>query len=173
MTTVYLGLGSNLGDRAANLSETLRRLAGKLSVQEISSLYETEPWGMLDQPKFLNAVCSAETNLSPHELLQFTQSTEQGMGRVHTERWGPRNIDIDILFYNNIVLDTLALTLPHPRITERAFVLVPLAEIAPDVIHPRVGLSVRVLLQRRDDAKTVQFIGKLTVHSSDSRSNQE
>jgi len=161
MARVYLGLGSNLGDRAANLHEAIRRLSDRVTIQQVSSLYETEPWGLADQPKFLNAACGGETSLSPHELLEFTQSIERDMGRVPTTRWGPRLIDIDILLYGDTLLDTPDLTIPHPRLTERAFVLVPLAEIAAEVIHPGNGLSMRDLLARCGDTHTVRLFERL------------
>ncbi len=167
MVKVYLGLGSNLGDRAANLREALRRLAGKVTIRSISSLYETEPWepglskGVSDQPAFLNAACMGETDLSPQDLIRFTQSIERQMGRVPTRRWGPRLIDLDILLYGDWILDTPDLSVPHPRLTQRRFVLVPLAEIAAEVIHPGNHLSVRDLLARCADAHTVRLLGSI------------
>jgi 2-amino-4-hydroxy-6-hydroxymethyldihydropteridine diphosphokinase len=158
---VYLGLGSNLGDRAANLREAARRLAEKVTLLRVSSLYETEPWGVTDQPKFLNAACAADTGLSPQELLQFTQSIELDLGRVRSARWGPREIDIDILLYDDLVIETRDLTVPHPRLRERAFVLVPLVEIAPEMIHPGNRQSMQDLMARCEDAQAVRFLGQL------------
>lgn len=174
MVKVYLGLGSNLGDRAANLREAIRRLTEKVTIQSVSSLYETEPWepalrseraervegskGVSDQPAFLNAACGGETNLSPQDLLQFTQTIERQMGRVPTRRWGPRLIDLDILLYGDWILNTPDLTLPHPRLTQRRFVLVPLAEIAAEVVHPGNHLSVRNLLARCEDPHKVRLL---------------
>lgn len=158
MVKVYLGLGSNLGDRAANLREAIRRLTEKVTIQSVSSLYETEPWGVSDQSAFLNAACGGETNLSPQDLLRFTQSIERQMGRVPIRRWGPRLIDLDILLYGDWILNTPDLTLPHPRLTQRRFVLVPLAEIAAEVIHPGNHLSVRDLLARCEDAHKVRLL---------------
>jgi 2-amino-4-hydroxy-6-hydroxymethyldihydropteridine diphosphokinase len=134
----YLGLGSNLGDRAANLDEATRRLgsAAGTAVVARSGVYETPPWGDADQPPFLNAALRIETSLSPLELLDLALSTERDLGRVRTRRWGPRTIDIDLLAYDDLGIADERLTLPHPRLFERAFVLVPLAEIAP---QQRIG----------------------------------
>ena len=131
----YLGLGANLGDRAANLREAVGRLDGSGScvVMAVSSLYATSPVGIEDQPEFLNAVIRVDTTLSPGDLLDLCGSIENDMGRKRTIRWGPRVIDIDILIYDNVACNNERLTIPHPRMMERAFVLAPLAEIAPDV----------------------------------------
>lgn len=133
MSRVYLGIGSNLGDRQANIEQALERLAGQVDILLVSAFYETEPVGYTDQPWFLNVVLSGETQLAPRELLAFTQGVEQALKRVKTIRWGPRSIDVDILLYEGITMDTPELTIPHPRMTQRNFVLVPLAEIAPDL----------------------------------------
>lgn len=133
---IYLSLGSNLGDRAVNLQKASAYLAPKVQIIIQSSIYETEPWGYSDQPSFLNQVLKASTSLEPPDLLAFLKDIELTMGRQETFRFGPRLIDLDILFYNDLVLDTPNLTIPHPRIPERAFVLIPLYEIAPDLIHP-------------------------------------
>lgn len=177
MVKVYLGLGSNLGDRAANLREAIQRLTEKVTIRSVSSLYETEPWepatrpanyagcslpkGVSDQPAFLNAACMGETDLSPQDLVRFTQSIERQMGRVPTRRWGPRLIDLDILLYGDWILNTPDLTVPHPRLTQRRFVLVPLAEIAAEVIHPGNNLSVRDLLARCEDVHTILLWGSV------------
>ncbi|MDP2726216.1 MAG: 2-amino-4-hydroxy-6-hydroxymethyldihydropteridine diphosphokinase [Dehalococcoidia bacterium] len=136
MVEVLLGLGTNLGDREGNLLEALRRLGASVLFKAVSSLYETDPVGYLDQPTFVNAVCLGETSLSPEELLGLVKSIEAQMGRKPTFRDGPRLIDIDILSYGSQVIDTAELTIPHLRMAERAFVLVPLAEIAPKWRHP-------------------------------------
>lgn len=132
----YLSLGANLGNREEMLREAVRRLAAADGVKTlaVSSLYETEPWGKKDQPSFLNIAVSLQTTLSPEELLALTQAVETELGRVRHERWGPRTIDVDILHIEGVERNSPTLTLPHPYMTERAFVLVPLAEIAPDVV---------------------------------------
>ena len=129
----YLSFGANLGNREETLREAVRRLAAADGVETlaVSSLYETEPWGKKDQPSFLNIAVSLQTTLSPEELLALTQAVETELGRVRHERWGPRTIDVDILHVEGVKRNSPTLTLPHPYMTERAFVLVPLAEIAP------------------------------------------
>jgi 2-amino-4-hydroxy-6-hydroxymethyldihydropteridine diphosphokinase len=132
----YLCLGSNIGDRIANLRKAVTLLDPKVHVKAQSSIYQTEPWGYSDQPTFLNQVIKIDTDLEPFELLEFVKEIEFSIGRQETFRYGPRLIDLDILFYDDLILDTPKLTIPHPRIIERAFVLIPLAEIAPDLLHP-------------------------------------
>ena len=136
--TCYLGLGSNLGDRRGNLAEALQRLANHRQVEivQTSSIYETAPVGPQDQPDFFNQVTQAEMTCSARQLLMAVQEIERGMGRVRSRRWGPRNIDIDILLYGDQTIDQPDLKLPHPQMLNRQFVLVPLAEIAPDLILP-------------------------------------
>jgi 2-amino-4-hydroxy-6-hydroxymethyldihydropteridine diphosphokinase len=138
LAEVFLGLGSNLGDREENIHEALRRLASHehISLKQMSSIYETIPQGVKDQPDFLNAVVLIETDLDPIDLLDVVLQIEQDMGRVRNERWEPRKIDIDILLYDNTVMSAPDLTIPHPRMMERAFVMIPLAEIAPDLRLP-------------------------------------
>ena len=148
MAQVYLGLGSNMGDREANLREALRRLAEQVAIDALSALYETTPMGPPDQPPYLNAVCRGITGLEPSGLLAFVKEVEHGMGRVPTVRWGPRIIDIDVLLYDSLILDTSDLTIPHPGIPGRAFVLVPLADIAADLVHPTLREPVSALLER-------------------------
>ena len=133
---VGLGLGSNIGDKAANIAEAMRRLvlSGKVAVTAMSALYRTEPWGKVDQDFFANAAALVTTHLSPLELLDLVKKAETDMGRQLTERWGPRLIDIDVLFYADLKLDTPRLKLPHVELFNRAFVLVPLAEIAPGLV---------------------------------------
>ncbi len=144
--TIYLALGSNLGDRRGNLAAALQRLRDFVEIETVSSLYETEPVGYADQPRFLNMVCYGKTWLSPQELLKRAKEIEAELGRQPSFRNGPRPIDIDIIFYDNLSFSEDALTVPHPRMAERAFVLVPLAEIAPEVVDPASGQKVQELL---------------------------
>ncbi len=141
MAKVYLSLGTNMGDRLENLREALFLVDEGVRVDIVSSVYETEPWGFEDQDRFLNIALSGETDLSPVELLDFTQSIERAMKRVKTVRYGPRVIDVDILLYEGVAMDTERLTIPHPRMSERAFVLVPLREIAMDDVIPGESIS--------------------------------
>lgn len=136
--TAFLGLGANLGDREASILFALRALdmLPTAEVAAVSSLYETAPVGFTDQPQFLNAVAQVRTTLTPEGLLQAVLHLENEMGRTRTQRWGPRVIDIDILVYGSRQIISPALTLPHPRLRERAFALVPLAEIAPELVLP-------------------------------------
>ncbi len=149
---VFLALGTNLGEREVNLAQALEELSSLTIISKVSSIYETPPWGVTDQPAFLNQVLAAETSLSPLELLKAVKDIEARMGRVASVRYGPRLIDIDILLYGDTVLDTPALTLPHPRMSERAFVLVPLLEIAPDLALPGSGELLTDLLAGLDQS---------------------
>lgn len=147
MKTAFLALGSNIGDREANLREALERLdAGDIRVTRRSSLYETAPRELLDQPWFLNAVVEIETSLFPMQLLARMRAVEREMGRRRVMPKGPRNIDIDILFYARAVIATAELEVPHPRLAQRRFVLEPLAEIAPDFRHPVTGKTASEML---------------------------
>jgi 2-amino-4-hydroxy-6-hydroxymethyldihydropteridine diphosphokinase len=140
---VYLALGSNLGDRSANLKQAIAALTPQLEVKAKSQVYETPPWGIEDQPKFLNQVVKAKTYLEPEQLLKHLKRLEVALGRKESIPNGPRLIDIDILFYDDVVLNTPALVIPHPRLHERGFVLLPLMDIAPDLVHPVSKQSVR------------------------------
>lgn len=143
MTAVYLSLGTNLGDRRENLRQALAGLAPVVRLGRISAVYETAPWGPVqDQPNFYNICAAAETDLAPLALLDFVKKLEERLGREVTNRWGPRLIDIDLLLYGETIMVTERLRLPHAQIADRAFVLVPLAEIAPDLVHPGDGRSV-------------------------------
>ena len=146
MSIAYLGLGTNLGNRKENLSKAIEAISLKMSISKQSSLYETTAWGYTDQPDFLNQVIQVETELSPLRLLNFLKKTELKLGRVENFRYGPRLIDIDILFYDDLVITTSRLQIPHPMLPERAFVLVPLNEIAPGYIHPVLKKTVAELL---------------------------
>jgi 2-amino-4-hydroxy-6-hydroxymethyldihydropteridine diphosphokinase len=147
MKTVYLSLGSNLGDRSANLSNAIERLSSDdFRVLRASSVWETEPRDLPDQPWFLNQVVEAETSLFPLQLLQRLHRIERGLGRRRTTPKGPRIIDIDILLFGRAVVQAADLEIPHPRMTERRFVLEPLAELVPDLRHPVTRRTVRELL---------------------------
>ena len=155
--TVYLGLGSNLGDRAAHLENVLEALtAAGVHVPRRSSFYATEPVGFAPQQWFLNCVVEAETELMPRQLLRATQQIERDLGRRRAARNGPRTVDIDILFYGSLVVNMPDLQIPHPRIAERRFVLVPLREIAPALRHPTLRLSVAELLAGTLDRSEVR-----------------
>ena len=143
---MYLALGSNQGDRLEYLNQALKSFPPAVEVIEPSPVYETEPWGYEDQPDFLNQVVKAKTSLSPRELLDYLQGIEQDLGRKRTFRNAPRVIDLDILYYGDQVIDLECLQIPHPGIPERDFVLVPLADIAPDLRSPRSGRMVREML---------------------------
>lgn len=143
--TVYLSIGSNLGDRAANLNAAIDRLRSFGEILRISSFYETEPVEFTAQPWFLNCAVELTTEKTPEDLMAAILEIEQQMGRKRTQKKGPRSIDIDILMFGNLTADTKGLTIPHPALQERRFVLEPLAEIAPEVSHPKLKLTIREL----------------------------
>ena len=164
--TIYLALGANLGDRGASLRNAVERLRAAVAVERMSSVYETEPAYLLDQPRFLNMALRGHTALDPHALLIFLKRVERDMGRAAGPRYGPRAIDLDILLYDSLALTTADLIIPHPRMAERPFVLAPLAEIAPDLVPPGWNRSIGAL------AKVVHGNGDVLVRVGDFRDDQ-
>ena len=145
--TAYVALGSNLGDKEGNVRRALELLEERgVEVVRVSSFICTEPYGVTDQPQFLNGVCQVRTSLAPLALLHILLAIEQEMGRVRLRHWGERNIDLDLLLYEDVVMDTPELTLPHPDMQNRDFVLLPLAEIAPEIIHPTLQKTIHELV---------------------------
>jgi 2-amino-4-hydroxy-6-hydroxymethyldihydropteridine diphosphokinase len=160
----YVGLGSNLGEREAMIREAVRRLAGmpETSLGRVSSLYDTDPVGELDQPNFLNAVAVLETELTARRLLWNLMLIERQLGRLRSSsRYGPRTIDLDLLFYGDQVIDEPELQLPHPEVASRAFVLVPLDELEPNLMHPVLGETTVNLLARLKARPAVRRMSRL------------
>lgn len=156
---IFLLLGSNKGDRLSNLLVAREQLGITCGpIIKSSSLYETEAWGMKDQPGFYNQIVKIETTLSPHELLDAALSIEKNMGRIREMKWGPRIIDIDILLYDDIVVQSENLVIPHPGIAERRFTLIPLAELAEDLVHPVLEKTIAKLLKDCSDTSTVKLV---------------
>ncbi len=152
MNLAYLSLGSNEGDRVLWLESAIKLMSAQCgSLVGRSSIYETKAWGITDQPDFLNMAVCVETVNTPEELLTIILDIETGMGRHRTVKWGPRIIDIDILFYNNAIVEKPNLTIPHPFMQERRFTLTPLAELAPDYVHPKLHKTINQLLANCPD----------------------
>ena len=156
---VYLLLGANLGDKQQTFAQARQHIAGQVgTIASVSSLYETEAWGVTGQPTYLNQVLLVDTYLTPADVLVQTQAIEQRLGRVRAEKWGARLIDVDLLFYDSLILNSPTLTIPHPLLHERRFTLMPLAELAPDFVHPVLGLPVHTLLANcTDENEVIKF----------------
>ena len=148
MSIVFIGIGSNLGERRENCLEAVRRLEQLgVAVLKQSAMIETEPWGVKDQPYFINMAIEVETDLSPEELLLLLKYVEKSLGREKASHWGPRIIDLDILLYDDRIIDSADLKIPHPHLHERDFVLLPLLEIAPEKIHPVLERKISELIR--------------------------
>jgi len=162
MTKAYIGIGSNLGEREFLIRkavEGLRELP-RTSVIQVSSLYDTDPVGDIEQPAFLNAVVRLETELEARELLWHLLLIEKRMGRIRTQRWGPRSIDLDLLFHGDESIEETDLRVPHPEAHNRAFVLLPLQELEPDFIHPETGEPIRTMIRKLDPTPSVRKGGR-------------
>ena len=159
MFNAYIGLGSNLGNRIENCISALEEISNFTVIKNISSFYETEPMGVEDQPKFINAVAKVSTLLSPLNLLNALKEVERQLGRSRTERWGPRVIDLDLLLYEDFVLQSQELTIPHKELHRRRFVLEPLCEIEPWLEHPVLKKTLSTLLKELKDKRSVTLVG--------------
>jgi 2-amino-4-hydroxy-6-hydroxymethyldihydropteridine diphosphokinase len=153
---IFLLLGTNLGDRRSNLNHAIHEISRVTTIHKTSSIYETDAWGKSDQPSFYNQVLQVTSSLNADDLLSHVLSFEQILGRKRLEKWGPRVIDIDILFYGSAIINTTSLTVPHPGIPHRRFVLAPLLEIAPHFVHPVFNKTIQVLLSECTDQLSVQ-----------------
>ena len=156
-STVYLALGSNQGDRLAKLQQAIQALPPAFLVEQLSPVYETPPWGFTEQPAFLNMALRGTTGLAPLDLLERLKAIEVRLGRQPTFRYGPRPIDLDILFYDDLLLETPRLVIPHPGIASRGFVLRPLADLAPNLAHPLLGKTIQELLEQVDSSQIRLF----------------
>ena len=164
---IFLSIGTNIGDRKKNIEQALDGLLNIMRFEGISAVYETPPWGPVqDQPSFYNLCISGYTNLKPHEFLDAIKDLEKRIGRLDGLRWGPRLIDVDLLFYENVQLVSDRLIIPHKEITGRAFVLIPLNEIAPDLIHPALNQSVSSLLSQLSAADIDPVVKSFTLDLS-------
>ena len=165
MYSTYIGFGSNIGDRLAHIQNAIQALSKteEITLQNVSSVYKTDPVGYEAQAEFLNGVAAIQTSLSPLSLLHILKDIETEVGRQHRIRWGPREIDLDILIYGDLCLQTEKLIIPHPEMHLRGFVLVPLAEIAPDLVHPVFQESIQTLLNRLDDDKSISESGSISL----------
>ena len=165
MDQVFISIGSNLGDRRAYCKRALEEMAGFSKVLKVSSLYETEPVGNEDQPDFINIAAEITTDMSPHNLLRHLNEIEERLGRVRYEKCGPRTIDLDIIFYGDLILNDDDLIIPHPAAHVRQFVLEPICEIDPDLIYPGLGITVFKVLQKLNNDKKVVKLNKLFTFS--------
>ena len=166
--TVYLALGSNIGERQTHLTTAIEMLHPQVRVGGVSSIYETEPAYVSDQPRFLNMVLRGATALDPVALLALLKDIERRIGRVEGPRYGPRVVDLDILLYSDQMVDTMEITIPHPRMAERPFVLVPLAEIAPDVVPPGWQMTVQQAMSNvSGNGDIIACVGRLKVDAKD------
>ena len=157
MITAYLLTGSNMGNRQEFLAEALEKIAARAGqVLAVSSIYETAPWGKTDQPSFLNQAIELQTTLHPAELLSVLLAIELELGRTRTEKYGPRNIDIDILLYGELSVEETQLQIPHPQLPNRKFALLPLLELAPELMHPTLEVPLKILLNNCPDTGSVQ-----------------
>lgn len=159
-TSAYFSIGTNLGDRFANLQRALSLLGAEMAITAVSPVYVTEPWGDTNQPKFLNICVAAATDLPPCDILDIIKSIEHDMGRLPSRHWGPRLIDIDLLLYGHTIVDEPGLTVPHPHMAERAFVLAPLANIIPTFVHPTTGRTIEAMLEDVDQT-SVERLGEV------------